>query len=315
MDCVDIDHLQGTNLIIGAATGYSPKGLVPFIRSARRHIPDCHLVLFSEQRIERVVMACDVDRKYISVLRPPHEFVRSILLEKLPRFSKFLRSLLIHSAKVHQDRSGIYPSRRGVATLNVTLARYFWALEIAKRLAHRFSNVALSDTRDVVFQSNFFTKSPGRSLVTGTEPKTIADCKWTRAWVRACYPELLGTLLQKPVICSGFTFGPSDIVLNYLITMCRSISALGKQQLLGKYYDQAVHIKVLNYDNSLSDVAVLTTNEEGVIAHLSYQPRESVRYRTGANVVTVGGQTPSVVHQYDRHAKLAAKIRNGWELC
>jgi hypothetical protein len=100
--------------------------------------------------------------------------------------------------------------------------------------------------------------------------------------------------------------GPINEVEKYLVTMCREIWKYLQKVASLEGYDQGIHNYII-YSGKIS--VELTENRAGMIATLHYENPDNILIDPAAGVVTVQGQAPAIIHQYDRHHSLLSLAR------
>lgn len=305
---LNLGAVKSRHLLIAAASGYDGRMLAPFVNSAAHFLRDCHILLFSTKSKEDLSSSFSAPAEMYSVIAPPGEALRRALQHLRRGRTRLSQLLLSVDKRLHPELLSTF----GAALICPALARYFWSRAICRQFAQRFEMIAFSDTRDVIFQGDIFEEFSVTEIISGLEPVAIGVDRYTGSWIRDYYPLLAGELSGQPVICSGFTAGGSGPMLDYFEKMCRALSALSVAQLIGTFYDQAVHCKLLHLTPSLKGRLRLVENAEGLISTLSYQGRDSVRSDENARLIEVAGRHPRVVHQYDRYAELVGFVQRVW---
>lgn len=155
----------------------------------------------------------------------------------------------------------------------------------------------ICDSRDVIFQENpeFHMPNSGVNVFCEDSSMTIGKCPYNSMWMG----EMCGRLKwdDKPIICAGVTSGQLE---DYCREMWERLSTLPPKHGL----DQAVHNDLV-YSGKLN--AKVWANEEGPVYTVGYIPRESVSIEDGV-IKNRKGDSPCVVHQYDRHQNLRKGI-------
>lgn len=285
------------NAIITAATGYSEADLQPFLRSVDRACPESKLFLIVYKR----------DLARVETLRSKFPFVEPVYVRrKLNRGGKIYRWIARHFIDEDYLKCGMFWRSLGRYSLHIMLDRFFLALELVQAHRNLFANVLLTDSRDVVFQRNPFARI-GQGLVSGLEEKTIGDCSVNSDWITQVYgTDVHNTLSKRRIVCAGVTLGPVREVERYLVAMCGEIwRRLSKVALIAQY-DQGIH-NYLIYSGRIN--LDLTDNRAGIIATLHYENPSNIQIDYTAGMVKVQGRAPAMIHQYDRHRKLAAFVR------
>lgn len=107
---------------------------------------------------------------------------------------------------------------------------------------------------------------------------------------------------QKPISCSGVTFGDVNEFIHYLRLMVLFLSA----DLQYGGMDQGVHNYILH--NCLCSSAILHEDDEYIISTISYfKPVSEISFLRKYGVLDRRGQPIPIVHQYDRSLKLLFK--------
>lgn len=172
--------------------------------------------------------------------------------------------------------------------------------------------VILTDIRDVVFQSNpfreLFWSNPaerGRVHVFAEDCGTTLDKESSNSsWLRALNGNSLpGWCLGKSIICAGVIAGEWRSVYGYLSRLC--FQMLQRPAFFG--LDQALHNMYVHNDIW---AFVVHTNEHGPVSHLVLV--KSPQYNPDGMVINASGGVPAIVHQYDRHPDLMARIEKRW---
>jgi len=99
--------------------------------------------------------------------------------------------------------------------------------------------------------------------------------------------------------------GPVEEIERYLAAMCEEIWKL-LPKVASPYFDQSIHNYLIHSGRVDVD---LTENQTGIIATLHYEDPSNIKTDDAAGVVTVHGKSPAIVHQYDRHPRVVAFVR------
>jgi hypothetical protein len=182
--------------------------------------------------------------------------------------------------------------------------RYYGYLDFITRHADRYSAVLLTDLRDVVFQSNPFGRPLPADIVYTQERCLIGDNPIMRPRIAHTYGDAVAHNLRDfPLSCCGTTLGTVPGIVRYLLAMTRSLSTL--EIPLAVHADQVVH----NHIAHLSALrgAWLETSD-GTVSKMEHTPDESVAI--GADQVLIDGKQVPVLHQWQKHPRLAAHVRS-----
>jgi hypothetical protein len=195
----------------------------------------------------------------------------------------------------------------GRSQLHIALKRFFIALQIVRSLDDSFSNVLLTDSRDVFLQTDPFGLV-GEKLVSGIEPAAIRECNYNSSWIRDVYgDEVLSSMLDKQMVCAGVTLGSVAEVEKYLIEMCNEMWKYLPQVKSDLGSDQAIHNYLIHHHRILTD---LVDNQSGFIATLCLEDSSNILADSTNGAIMVSGKYPAIVHQYDRHPHLMDFFKN-----
>lgn len=169
--------------------------------------------------------------------------------------------------------------------------------------------VLLVDVRDVLFQADPFSQDLGGGLHSFLESDrlTIGDCVWTSAWIKYRYDqEKWEKLRGERIVCSGATMGGLPDILDYLRRMAGELEPWlpGRNYMAG--HDQGAH-NVLAHEGRLPGLR-LWPQAHGPVLHLGQVAEADIRLDDRGRVLNTAGRPVPVVHQYDRHPALAARL-------
>jgi len=180
------------------------------------------------------------------------------------------------------------------------------------RLGLAPERVLLTDVRDVVFQRDPFSFPwpDGLSVFMEDRATRLADCphmeRWTLGHLGA---EALCAMGGRLVSCSGTIMGDAASVRHWLERMCEGLLPFDPPETRGMAgYDQAVHNHLL-HRGSLGEVSVF--HNDGPVLTLGRLPAPPGLDEDG-NVLNEAGEPALIVHQYDRHPALFARVRERW---
>lgn len=278
--------------VISAAFWYKPEQLRAFLRSAKEHIPFARIILLCERHDKSFARAVRQLNPATEIHVPADSLLRRILWRATGQSARFGERISRLQTALHRPAGPWFHA----LFLHIALARYVYALSLLRKDSSDFALV--SDSRDVVFQSNPF-EGIGECLVTGEEPISIGACPINSGWMRTVYGQpMLDQLAAWPVLCSGVTLGPLPILRQYLSAMVAEMMRLAPQLYFTAGYDQAIHNKLLR----LAAPAPLRISPNGLrhIATLHYSKLDEFQFDPEAGLLTRDGHPVSIVHQYER---------------
>lgn len=184
--------------------------------------------------------------------------------------------------------------------------RYFMYYHYLAARRGEYSNVMLTDVRDVLFQRDPFEFEFGDEICCFLEDKrkTIGSCRVNSKWIRGLFgPSVLREMADKRISCSGITIGGSERIVNYLEIMVKYLvrPGLSRQHYGGFGSDQGVHNYVVHH--GLVPNLRLFPNESGPVLTMHHMREEDIRFSEDGFLVNREGSIVRVIHQYDRHPR------------
>jgi len=172
------------------------------------------------------------------------------------------------------------------------------------RRADEYDAVLIADVRDVIFQRTPFDPMPTGLEVFLEEPRTtLSSPGFNSSWGRDLYGPRWTEVGDGPVSCSGVTAGTATDVHRY----CRTMAAEVRTARIGLGpRDQAIHNWLLR-QGQLNPVEQVV-NGSGRVFTVDQYVMPTLDER--GLILNADGSVPAVVHQYDRHPSLAARIIN-----
>jgi hypothetical protein len=296
-----------TDVILGAAMGYTAAQVRPFLHSLRRAGFAGEVVLFVTPALS------PPDRAAMKAAGATLVFVQRELCRLPKRVAEGRFTPRLHP--VHRRAGpllGRLPGRVGREArewyscafnhpVSSRFAYYRWYLE--PRLG-RYRRVLLSDVRDVVFQADPFADPFPAPLLVALDPGcwTMTSCQSNRLWMidflgQAAFDRVAG----ERVSCAGTVFGTAPAVLHYAQRMTGELVKVA-DRTLGRFGpDQSVH-NYLFWSGQLPGAAAVE-NGRGVV--FTARGEDMSRFRIADGVLyNFDGRPVPVVHQYDRVPEL-----------
>lgn len=303
---------RSSHLILGAAVGYSWGQIAPFVRSLRAGGCTAEVVLL----VGRIDDATRLGFARYNITALPAHHVTSRLPSHLARkrYNRRWLGWLHHSLPRLIGCSNSPTSVRNAFLARVAswfhhpaCSRYFAYYRYLRPRVEHYDRVLTTDVRDVIFQSDPFApewRSESGSVflehsaILGSEPGNDQ-------WIDSGFgPEGLAAVKGRRVTCSGLTLAPAPLMLSYLASMSREL-ALRTDRLTGHDgVDQGVH-NWLYWTGRLPGFAAVE-NFAGPVITLHGMPDDLVRINSSSYLTDAAGRIVPVLHQYDRHPKLAS---------
>jgi hypothetical protein len=170
---------------------------------------------------------------------------------------------------------------------------------------HRFNNVLISDTRDVVFQGNPFDKLPERYLYCFCEDSgsTIGTEEFNSYWIRNLYgPERLEEIAPQPIVCAGTILGSYGPMMMFLEVILDEFYSLDESVFLKHPIDQGI-VNNLCHTPFASLIPITLKNNGDIVATVGLTAKENVgkdKMLIQDNVMKLNDLTSTIVHQYNR---------------
>ena len=173
----------------------------------------------------------------------------------------------------------------------------------------RVGKVMISDTKDVIFQSDPFKHQNFYKLNFFLEDKRIVDCNTNSKWINRAYgSKVYENIKNENISCSGVTIGDRLEILNYTEEMTKQIKNNKYYSLnpFNKGSDQGNHNVLVNLDSF--KYAKKIKNHDAFIVNLSNSDPEILH--SIDNQLMINGKLISVVHQYNSHKKIHKIVDN-----
>lgn len=292
-------------VVLGAAVGFRPSELGPFIGSAQRLRPNWELLLlrragwrarqtWAESSARSVGFICRrgrVDRRNV------RGFAERVVVRGMGEVIDRCRPLL---------PPRLYDQRLRTTTPND--ARLIAYRRLLRGELRECPWVFLTDTRDVIFQGDpddefrrLTADAPVHLFDEGgldpAQPRgAIRDDEWNSGWIRRLAGEEgLDGIGDRVPICSGTMLGRPAALADVVDQMIIAIGSVPARKVA--ILDQGA-LNLLLYRGILDDIGVTVhRNGTGPVVTIS---RSASAVRVHDGVVYLDGMAPPVVHQYDR---------------
>ena len=293
--------------IITFGVGYSFEDIRYFIHSCNMNTPDSDVYIFVGANIEEL--------KQQSVMFPRIHFIKyhEPLLSKIitkalvrSRVSAKLFAKFLSSAENHRWINASITDPLVLPMVQFMVKRFFLIKQLLTKLPHQ--QIMLTDIRDVLVLADPFKNLEENSILSGEEPVSIEESEMNSRWLIKTYSKELYEKVKKlPVICAGVTIGSRKAIDQYIAEMIHEtyrqlphiINMLGA--------DQAIHMKLF-YFGLKGLKGSCESNGSGAIATLHFSTLNEFRFDYGA-MENIRGKKLTVVHQYDRHDRLANYLK------
>lgn len=185
--------------------------------------------------------------------------------------------------------------------------RHFLYYNYLLEYGNQYDQVFLTDIRDVVFQGDPFGFELGDMLNIAMEDRTtkIVNAYPNPEWIMYGYGAgMLAELSEDMVSCAGTILGITLVIKNYLHTLLTEINGLNDALHCA---DQAAH-NVLLHKGKLTPVRRLYNEDSPILTIGTVEQGSKFQFDAEGFVLNKQAERPSIVHQYDRHPELLAKM-------
>jgi len=293
------------DLILATSLGYTFEQLYPFLRSLKDTGYDGEIVLFvGSTNSDTITRLRNEGVKLKPVFYPFRQGkMRNPLFHWWPMASRLVRHL----------KTPRQLARWSLPFHNLSTLRYLLYYKFLRNNPDTYRYVFFTDLRDVVFQANPFSRAEkGRLRFYVEDPAlTLGTCPNDSRWIREYFgEEILQTLADKPLICSGTTLGDYPAIMEYLERFILTLRQARSLKWVG--VDQGIH-NYLAYTDLASRIT-LCRNRESEVLTMGIMPRDEPFPRNEqGQLVDPQGQPYAVLHQFDRHADLQREILARYE--
>ena len=269
-----------TNLILGTVKNYNYAQIRPFLDSLSA-------VNYAG---EVVLLVSDISRKTASKL-----LERGIKLVYFTDYYPFL-------SDYNEVLSELGLPAKYDLPLSLCTMRFVMYYLYLSRLDGKYNRVMLTDVRDVIFQKDPFAFNDNNQLSVFLEDDKhrIADCPHNSKWIKQSFEEGVSEQIKnKNISCNGIIIGPTGSLLDYLKKMMDLIFRVGPPGIVGQgFHNYLIHTGKLPGANIFS-------NESGPVLTLGLM--SGYCQNEAGELLNQAGLVPNIIHQYDRHPKLARR--------
>jgi hypothetical protein len=291
------------NIIIAPAFFYSFEQLKPFVKSHLKAGVNGKILFLVEAEKPDFIQAKEIYKNFDIYVSSDIEISYTQTLSKKVFMYPFiyLWHYLNYSKILTETNISKYIEPWIFQVLLIHVKRYLIALNLLETTLKDYTHVMLTDTRDVIFQSDPFAQID-TGVYCGLESVKIFNEYYNRNWIEKLYTkETRDYLYPQIVSCSGVTLGDRDSILLYLEEMTREI-LYKLPKICFKHFDQAIHNFLIHKKNSNFNTKYCR-NGDPLIATLGASLLNEFRVEQ-EKVYTREGELISVVHQYHPHPNL-----------
>ena len=186
--------------------------------------------------------------------------------------------------------------------------RYQLYARVARENLGRYDEMMVTDTRDVLFQRHPFVDlaSPACHFYIEHPTRTIGEEPTNLRWANQFLPPAdAAALARQRISCNGIVIGGMAAMTDYLDRMAADILAVPIAQRRRGAADASIHHRLVFLPGGVPGV-VMENNVH--IATMGLEPDAIYQVGDDGTVRTTRGDTPAILHQYDRVPHVNAAI-------
>lgn len=169
-----------------------------------------------------------------------------------------------------------------------------------------YSNVMLTDIRDVIFQKDPFDFDIGHYVNCFAESNIIKNCRANSKWMKESFGDkCLNELGDHIIINAGVTIGSYYSIILYLENI---VNCMKKNAIIN---DQAAH-NYLIYNGKIKNIKI-HYNHSSPVMTLAYINKNDIYYNKYGQIINYDGSIVNVLHQYyvlDQYSSSTSNLTN-----
>ena len=263
------------NLILSAGIGYKWNDLKIFIKSLRK-VSNDRVIIIVDDNLDKTTKE---------------------------KFNQYRIEYYNYKKKKLSNIPGLKNSKSDIGQ-----RRYEMYVLILKNLNKKPKRILLTDSRDVVFQSNIFDNKFKKPLNFFLEDEKILNDTRNKRWLkRTVGTKIFNKIKNNFISCAGTTYGNFEEILDYSLLMKKNLYLFPykrplRHQIIFKNvepYDQGIH-NYLIYSKFFKN-AECHNNNLSKICTTAYM--KEFKFNKKGQLINQAGKIYSVIHQYDRSFK------------
>jgi len=302
--------------VVSAAMRMSVSQLTPLLKSLAENAPDANVILLVNEagstKRERV-KELNPNAELRSVSAPPIKTILWLPPEKVRRaVVKPILSALYRAGWIGQDVA--------FAAMEPHISRYYYIREILEELKQHSGDanrVLLTDSRDVIVQSDPFRMLEEGEVYCGLEDVKIGERSLNREWLAHLYGETMAQELEGMyAACSGVILGDIDRVYTLVDIMVSEANRHYEKCVFRTALDQGIFNKIVHHKNFpinklKNGNKILAT--AGTFNSKKYEDKLKYKLDESRGLINEEEEIISLVHQYDRKKYLKSWIKNKYK--
>lgn len=306
------NNCSDKNLILGLVRGYNFEQIEPFLLSLKKTTFQGDVCFLVSQIDKRTINEIS---KYKVRIYPFNEFNLNFFgtsiygyqildkiyklnsINKIYDLNKLYTQTVNNLSSLFSDK---YLTKASIIKnfLNVYCIRYPLYYIYLSKYGKHYSNVMLTDVRDVLFQDdpfNFTFNDCICNFIEDNQHHTLSSCNINSSWLTEAFGEqAVAELGNQKILCSGVTIGTRSSIMIYLQSMIDKLTQLKAHRVGG--IDQGIHNYII-YKNLAENVKLMRNYDRPV---LTIRYEEEMLFNDDGFLVNSDGTVINVIHQYDR---------------
>lgn len=288
------------NLVIGTTYKLSKQDVIIFLKSLER-VADSKIrvALFTEEKNNDLKEHINSDIT---------EFVYRQFSNS--KFNNILRGKILNQVYVYKALKYALPRyvllKLVCGSTNIMVRRFIYYYLYLKKNYSKFSNVLLTDIRDVYWQKSIFDSLIKKGLYVYLEDDSVVignendnNIKWIKNVFGSVVAKETNKLLGKVSSCAGIVIGDTSSIILYLESM---IDIILKYNSYRYGDDQAIHNYIVY--NNLVTSTIVNENNTGLVFTMCNVEDTRIKYNQKGEIVNDLSIPYCLLHHYDRFDSL-----------
>lgn len=303
-----------SNLVLGAATGYTWEQIKPFIITLKNTKYDGDIILLVDPSInpdfEKILDEYNVKNYKVQTFRRfwPKGLLEKRFTRKIKYFHWFYPRIIKYLPLQYEVRVDLI-GRCLAFFSSIAISRYYYYWKLIRN--SQYDNILITDVRDVIFQKDPFDYEykDGLNVAIESDRFRLIDENINRRWIKILYGEkVLQEIGYNLISCSGTTLGNKQSILFYLRNMIieqayKNYLVAGRQNFDQGTHNYILRSEVIKYFNELK------IGESPIITMLHLKENDFIINQNG-HLINKDGSLINIIHQYDWFPNLNLNVIN-----
>jgi hypothetical protein len=197
---------------------------------------------------------------------------------------------------------------KGIIEANIINYRYKLYEDFLKNNPDKYNLVLAIDIRDSIFQKDIFKYYENNKsfLVLAIEDDYL-NHPINKMWIIEAFGNNIYKIIENErIVCSGTILGSANKFLEFSSMIWKIANTNNYSR--HNWNDQAIVNYLVYYKLFLNDCIIKNHNKDGLILTLATATPKSFFIDYESNILNGKGEIASVIHQYNRHQKIALRV-------